>query len=390
VVAAPDDAKQFRILTLRPEAGGLTDSGNQSVGRIKLVGLEEVRAALGGRWTAAAERAVETAESVIKKHCGPQDSYSRVDDTSFLMCFGALSEEESSFQAAMIGREIHDRLLGQGQDPDNAYVRSVAARVRLSEHAASGASLNTLLAEGLDKQLGRIEEEARQTLRDALTCASCDLEPVFGRKPGEVVASRALMPAKLERRLVSAVVALPRKESKEFDLDGLLLGLAAQHAVMSMVRGDTTPLVITLNFEIFATRGATERFFAVCSRMDQRVTGRMILVLSKMPAGLPRTRLQDCVTRLRPYCRAVGYEVTELAALAEIDLSNCYNPTMVLPASVCTATSPDTLRALFLSLQSRRAKVMIQGAASERDAARFRSVGADMVSMKRAEAPADG
>jgi hypothetical protein len=239
------------------------------------------------------------------------------------------------------------------------------------------------LAVGLNKQLERIEEEARKTLRDALTCASCELGPVFGRDAGQVVASQVLMPAQLERRLVSAVAALPRSEAKEFDLDGLLLGLAARHGIMSPVADDNTPLMLTLSFGIFAARAATERFFAVCAKLDPRVTGRLILLLSTLPAGLPRTRLQDCVNRLRPYCRAVGYEFNALADLEEIDLSNSYNPILVLPAAACVDSALDALAALFLSLQSRRAKVMIRDVASERDATAFRSVGADMVCMKR-------
>ena len=104
------------------------------------------------------------AESVIKRHCGPQDSFSRADDTSFLMCFGALSEEEFSFRAAMIGREIRNRLIGQGEDPDNAYVRSVAAVVRFPDQRESNAAFQATLLNGLDKQMQRLEQEARQTL----------------------------------------------------------------------------------------------------------------------------------------------------------------------------------------------------------------------------------
>ena len=141
---------------------------SESVGRIKLVGLDEVRSALGDRWPAVAQRAMATAESVIKRHCGPHDSFSRADDTSFLMCFGTLSEEEASFRAAMIGREIRNRLIGQGEDPDNAYVRSVAAVVRFPDQRESNASFQATLLNGLDKQLERLEQQARQTLTDAL------------------------------------------------------------------------------------------------------------------------------------------------------------------------------------------------------------------------------
>jgi PAS domain S-box-containing protein len=384
VIAATGEAKKFRIVTLRPETTDRATIRSESVGKIKLVGLDGVRKALGDRWPGVAERAMATAEVVIKRHCGPQDSYSRVDDTSFLICFGTLSEAESSFRAAMIGREIRTRLIGQGEDPENAHVRAVAAMVRFSDQPMSGAMLNATLLDGLDQQLERIEQEARQTLRTALGNAACDLDLIYGRNPGRI-ATQVLVPYQLERQLESALSALPQSEAEGFDPDAMLLGLAAQHAVTSMAHGDVTPVLVRLNFEIFASRTTTDRFFAMCAKIDRRVSGRLVLLLSSLPEGLPRTRLQDCVNRLRPFCRGVGYQVDDVAALPEIDLANSFNPIVVLPLTACSASTPGRLRELFTSLQSRRAKVLVRGVGSEKDAASLRALGADMIAMRRAE-----
>ena len=241
-----------------------------------------------------------TAEAVIRKHCGPQDSFSYADETSFLICFGKLSEEELAFRAAMISREIRTRLIGQGENTDNAYVRSIAARIRVTDQSGSNDALQSALLDGLDQQLERIEREARQTLRDALSGAVCNLGPVHGRNPEQVVACQILLPRRLERQIFTALAALPPKEAAGFDLDGLMMGLAAQQAVSGMVRGDTMPLLVKISFDIFATRAATERFFAICEKIDRRMTGRLVLLLSSVPNGVPRTRIQDCVNRLRP------------------------------------------------------------------------------------------
>jgi hypothetical protein len=385
VTTATGDTKRFRIVTMRPDGLGMPAIRSESVGRIKLVGLDEVRAALGDRWPAAAERAMATAEIVIKRNCGPEDSFSRVDDTSFLMCFGGLSEEESSFRAAMIGREIRNRLIGQGEDPDNAHIHAIAAVVKFPDRGQSKSSLNTILLDGLDKQLERLEQDARKTLLEALAVAVCDVHPVYGRNPGQVVASKIHIPYKLERQLVSAQSVLPPQESKAFDPDGLLLGLAAQYAVTSLGRGDTMSLLVKINFDIFATRATTDRFLATCGKIDRRLTGRLNLLLSSLPIGVPRSRLQDCVNRLRPFCGGVGYQVDEEAELPEIDMSNSFNPIVVLPLSACSASTPTRLKALFISLQTRRARVLIRGVGSEKDAAALRSLGADMISMKRSK-----
>ncbi len=382
VLVATDDMKQFRIVTVRANATSTTGIRTESAGRIQLLGLDEVRLALGDRWPKVAERAMATAEAVLKKRCGPQDSYSRVDDTSFLVCFGGLSETESTFRAATIGREIRDRLIGQGSDPETAYVRSIAASIRFPDLGETGAALNATLVDGLDKQLGRLEVAARQTLRGALASAACTLIRVSGGKKTDTVATQVALPRELERALIGALCVLPQKEAKAFDQDGMLIGLAAQHAIDTMARGEVTPILVNVRFDVFATRPATERYVATCLKIDQRVSSRLILLLSALPEGLPKTRLLECVNRLRPFCRGVGFQVNDVAGLAHIDLSYSTTPVVSLPASALVTDDPNKVKALFASLQARRARILVRDVVSDEDAAAFRSQGANMIAME--------
>jgi PAS domain S-box-containing protein len=383
VLVSTDDTKKFRILTLRAHADNAAGLRTETASRIKLVGLDEVRTAMGERWRAVAGRAMATAEAIIKRRCGDHDSYSLVDDTSFLICFGTLSERDASFRAAIIGREIRDRLIGLGSDPDIALVRSIAASVRFPDHGETAGSLHAILLDGLDAQLERLEREARQTLRSALAGVSCDLKRISGTKANETLAMQVGFPGDLERAIVTALAALPAEESRAFDQDGLLLGLAAREAIAGMARGDATPILVNVRFDVFATRLATERYLATCLRIDPRVAGRLILLLASLPEGLPKTRQLECINRLRPFCRGVGYHVTQLAALGTLDLSFSGTPIVSLPARVLSDEDPDKLRILLSSLHARRAKVLIRGVASEKDAAWFRLFGADMIAMRR-------
>ena len=72
-------------------------------------------------------------------------------------------------------------------------------------------------------------------------------------------------------QIFTALSALPAKEAASFDLDGLMMGLAAQQAVAGMVRGEAMPLLVRISFDVFATRATTERFFAVCEKIDRRI-----------------------------------------------------------------------------------------------------------------------
>ena len=387
-VLVPVDKKQFRILTLRLTNGaGAAEVRTESAGHINLIGLDEVRAALGDRWPAVAARAMATAEVVLKHRCGPQDSYSRADDTSFVVCFGALSEQEAAFRAAMIGREIRDRLIGQGETPDTAFVRTIAAKVRIPAQASlSDGTFHASLLDGLDKQLAHVEEEARQILRAAWAGSVCELNSVSGSDTGKAIANQICLPGELEQRLLIALSALTPKESAEYDLDAMLVALAAQQVISAMRRGVQTPLLVNVRFDVFLTSAATQRFLVACRKIDTRVSSRLILMLSELPQGLPKSRLLDCVTRLRPFCSGVGYHANDLAAAGAIDLSNSFNPIVALPFGVLSAREADRLKRTIAALQAGGARVMIHKVVSEKSGAVLRSLGADMIVMNNPSA----
>ena len=382
VVVERDDHKRFRILTLRPAAPAQIHT--ESAGHIKLVGLNEVRDALGSRWPALATRAMATAEAVIKRRCDKEDSYSQVDDISFLICFGALDAQEATFRAAMIGREIRDRLIGQSGDPDTAQVRSIAASVSFPwQEGQPTAIRDAALLAGLDSQLQQIEKDARQTLDAVLLDARCELETIHSRNAGEMVATWVCLPEALERKLLCAFAILPRGETEAFDLDGLLLGLAAKQAITGLARGASQPLLVPVGFDVFNSRPATERFTTLCRKLDKRVTKQLVFVLSGLSEGLPRSYLFECVNRLRPFCSGVGFQADDPALLAPLDLAPSGNAVVALPASAITAMSAEKVKTLVNFLHAKRMKLLVRRLGSADQAAKVLALGADLISMAR-------
>ena len=177
----------------------------------------------------------------------------------------------------------------------------------------------------------RLEREARQTLTDVLASAECDLVPVFGRDASQVVARQVLIPLKVQRQLVSALAILPKEDSQAFDLDGLLIGLAAQHAVTGLAQGNAMPLLVEISFDIFATRAATERFFATCAKIDPRVSSRLIVLLSFAAARVCPGRV--CWTASTVCGRSVAAWVTWSTMSRNCRDSTC--PTVSIPSWRC-------------------------------------------------------
>jgi hypothetical protein len=244
-------------------------------------------------------------------------------------------------------------------------------------------TVRTTLLDGLDAQMQSIEQEARQTLRAALAGATCDVERISGRNPEERTGGLVCLPDSLERKLVCALASLPQRESEAFDMDGLLLGLAAQQAITALARGDANPVLVAVRFDVFRSRAATERYIAVCQKLDRRVASRLVFLLTGLPEGVPKTRLLEWINRLRPFCRSVGFQLDDLGRLAQIDLSHSDQVIIAIPSVALAGLSQDRLLVLTNSLHARRAALLVRRVLSEDEAAALLSAGVDMILMER-------
>ena len=164
----------------------------------------------------------------------------------------------------------------------------------------------------LNAQLAEIERRARDCLAEAVHSASCELTAIHSRHLSEIVGHLAALSSDLERRIQSALVALPLREAQAFDFDRLMLRLAATQVVSAIGAGDRRPVLVPIDFEVFLDRRCGERYVAACQELDERLRQQLILVLTRLPHGVPKNRVLECVMRIRPFCHQVGFEAMEL------------------------------------------------------------------------------
>ncbi len=388
------DQQRFRILTVTPDAsapdGRIPDAGQPArfreflvAGKIRLVGLEDVRVALGARWPEMAERAMQCAEHVARKRLGPSDSFSRTEDEGLMICFGGLTEDEASFRAAMIGREITQRLIGMNHDPATARVTAITAMVELSDGKLDSAALPRLLDERLGARRVEIEARARDTLRYAMRDTRCSLE-VVSQRDGKQVAHYAHLPLAAERRIVAAAGALPPEELGDFDVDALRLQLAMERAAEVSIEGAGLPLLVEVSFSVFDTRGRTKRLVDACGRLPPAVREQLTLILTERQDGLPEARLRDCLGRLRPYCREIGYGSEQL----ELPPAGIGAAIMVVAASAVMSGGMLREEALFQfmpQLRARGARLLVRDVPSAAMARDLREMGVDLIAVPAPE-----
>jgi hypothetical protein len=260
VIAACRDAGPVRVITVH-ERGPFTTAGPASTfqvaGLIRLVGLEEVKAALGPRWPEMAERVVETAEHVITQNLVAGETFSRSQDDGFVICFAGRTEEEASFAAAVIGRRIRQRLLGFGDAMEHLQVTAIADAVEVPRPAAGEAApvdMVELLSHRLNKRRLEIEARARRVLSETLTEARCILSPVELREATSTAAWYAALPAAAHSTLIAAHASLPAAEQPGINIDAALLGLAADRIHQGVLSDPVDTVFVDVDFEVFHSR----------------------------------------------------------------------------------------------------------------------------------------
>jgi PAS domain S-box-containing protein len=386
ILVERDDLKRFRILTVMPIT---TDGARPPVsvhiaGKIKLIGLEDIKSALGSRWPAVAARAMAVAEHIVKRHCGRRDTWSRTTDSAIVICFADTTEEEASLRATTIARDIRARLIGEGEKPGAATVSAITAAVELPDQG--GRTLDMLadaLSQRLSARLAEFETRARDTLGQAMRSVTCDLTAVRGRGPREVVGHFATLPNALEDRVRNALAVLPGPEREGFEFDRLVLGAAAEHLIERLAAGNSAPILVPFDFEAFLDRHRMERYLATCRAVDGRLQRNLILVLSNLPHGVPRSRVQECVMRLRPLCQMVAFEAEGLEIPA-VELSVLNGSVLVLrEADLCRWEADELakLESLIGLARTQRTRVLVRLVSNFDSARRLLKLGVDLISI---------
>ncbi|MFZ0018968.1 MAG: PAS domain S-box protein, partial [Acetobacteraceae bacterium] len=382
-----DDLRHFRIITVLHRLDGPLTTVHVA-GKIRLIGLDEVKEALGPRWAAVAARAMSSAEHVIRHRCGSHDTWSRTADGGFLICFATATEDEAAFRASAMAREIRNRLIGEGETEATATVSAMAAAVDVPQDPGrSGDMLATVIGERLNSRLAEIEARARDTLRRTVHSTSCRLEPVRDRRTRSITAHFARLPLEQEQQILAAYSTLPANERQNFDFDRLVLGVAANQAISEIAQCGGLLVLLNVDFEVFLDRRRTERYIAACQALDNRLRERLILVLSGLPKGVPKSRVLDCVMRLRPFCHGIGFQSDSMEApLVEFSL---------LAAAIVvlqdTGASVDTARLAKAidSLHAYQARVLVRYVTSWTAAKPLAQLGVDLVSVVQDERDAE-
>jgi hypothetical protein len=90
----------------------LGDKEAITAGRLKLLGLDEVREAVGDRWEKLKPKILSTFKSVVERRLAPSDVVISIGEAGFIILFGELSGPATEVKSQAIAKEARERLLG--------------------------------------------------------------------------------------------------------------------------------------------------------------------------------------------------------------------------------------------------------------------------------------
>jgi len=284
------------VRSLLKSVGG---SSRLTAGRIELIGMEEVKAALGERWPTSAARAKSIARSVLEKRLANEDVFTESSNDTFIICFSSLGVDEASLKAHLIAREIRERLLGESNTP--FVVNSEVETLELSNgQVDQQADLVPALIAKMDEARAKRRKTSKVHAGELLRKATLRLQAVQTKSRMQT----GLMIARIDGDHAPELAGIGTDSDNArmiFELDALLLGMVSEHIYAAFSGGGVPPIVVPVSFITLRERRYARDYIDLCHTIDECARGRIVFEVYNVPPDVPDSRLQDLLACLAPF-----------------------------------------------------------------------------------------
>lgn len=393
------DGKPYRVMMLTQRAqspvdknfeqavrGALQRAGKMGTivaGKVQLVGLAEVRAAIGDRWPAVAERSFQAAESILRRHLGDTDVFSRTADDGFLVCFTELGEAEAQFKARTIASEIREKLVGEFPEMAETDVTGFATTIEVDadDTLPENAIVNALEAR-LTRERKRLEDAAIKAMRAKLTTAEVLFQIVRTDSNHAAPIVLCRLPVDLESAQ-STLLALGRSEY--VPQTELLLLTGAAERVLGEIHQDRTDLILTpVRLGTLTHRREAEHWLNVARTLGPPGKKRLVVEIREVGRDTARARLTDVTMMVSSLFRAVAFELPTIdpAFIAHLPVTT---PLVTIEAKLLTDNPAVPVARLLKALLPRRCRLIVKNVTSSTLAVTLAKAGVPLIATNTVE-----
>lgn len=350
-------------------------------GRLQLIGLGDVRTALGERWGQVRVQALAIAEGVIRQHLSAEDMMERTADDGFVIFFGDLPEAEASQRARDIAQQVRNRLLGSNTTSLEAKVESFAAEVDVENDAFQGSGVAEVLLAKLAQRREESRQQVARLLKAALQKATMDPIQVTQPEGYPMPFFIADLAHPWREDIADALLSIADDVNVSFEADLVTLSVAMDWHRPG--KRDTT-LFMPVRFENLMLPRLLDRYVEVARNLPVELRRQLVFHLVQMPFGTAGSRISGMVQTLGPHCKGVAIELNAV--------DHVLDPlgTRVSVVSIdyeqlgpMDGTGRARLQKLLRTYHLRKMRVMITKVPREEDAFRLASDGVDMVALAR-------
>lgn len=295
-------------------------------GSLELVGLDDIKEALGERWSAIEASAKEIAETELQRHLDEEDFYRPYGETAFLVCFSELEKPAADKKAQQIGASIKARLAREIPDVANAVTvdHFVASIDRSSLRGG-----NEPIADRLYGTLAHMREEARQTTEQFRQSLLRDFQllflPTWHTRKEVVVLNRCQLDMASGCTTLAQFQALadPLLLGRTLvDLDLLLLtkSLEALHQMLQTRRGSA--IMVPVSYKTIAQPGSQAEYQHLLDLMPEAYRKFVVLEVCEVPVGATE-RLGELIQQFARYAKGIVIDVGFDEAVLSQVLPHC-------------------------------------------------------------------
>ncbi len=299
-------------------------SQSNSAGKLHLLDLIQIKTRLGDKWLRMATHVERFFETAIRRSMGPGDTYSRLDELSYLVLFRALSPEEAEIKCRAISEEICQRLFGeQGMQ---VSLRNLVASVNIASlppdipaQAVLDAHMErvgraTIVSRGNPD--GPVIVAQSLSLRisgdDAFGRVSTDEIEYFYRPVWDtvkqVVVTYLCQPAPRSSTPPDASPMCFWTGEAEHDqaaLDKLILDELAARTIRLHAEGHRVLIALPVSFATLSRSRLWSAYAETCRRNPKEVLRDLACVVTGIEAGVPHIRLGQELPKLANFARHI-------------------------------------------------------------------------------------
>jgi GGDEF domain-containing protein len=283
-------------------------------GSVEVLGLDDVRDALGPLWAAVGDRARQIVEAEIEADLDEGDFYLHYRNLSFVICFGSSDRDAADRRARELGFRVRSKLIEE--IPEIAQVIGVDHFVAEVDRAAlrtDDFSITDQLFGTLQRMRTEAHAAARRSRLTLLRDVQLQFAPAWHTGKNVVVLNRCILDMSAGCRTLAQFQALaePTQIGRTLaELDCTLLTKALETLHQNMTTRGSSALLVPVSFRTVDDATWCAEYVRLLEFVPEAYKAYLIIEICDIPDATPPARLGELARRLNLWAKGASLELT--------------------------------------------------------------------------------